>query len=218
MKLATDPPVKLYNSLFILQKCDTVIQRIISRTVGTNEGQLDLIVDQFELVDNSTLILLQLCIFLDEYENYFHRVELHYQQKVLIFKKIIKPIVDQIKKWTDLRTFRNRMIAHNCRDSQGNFHLPDIGLYNVPHSALDFHYASDYMKYITKLMMEEFNQEMYEMAHYILQFVPPVRSSHDTKAYNKSVDEMTLAVNSMCQHYHKPYRLTDITKYLPPEE
>ena len=103
-------PIKLYQSLYILQKCNVVLQRVVSRTRSTVDGKLDLIADDEFLVDNTMLIILQLTIFLDEYEKHFHRVELGYQQRVIIFKKIVSPIINQIK----MCTVMDKLFAPLC--------------------------------------------------------------------------------------------------------
>ena len=211
-------PTKLYHSLFVLQTCDTVIQRVIDRTRKMEKGQLELIADEHFLVDNALLIILELNNFLDEYEKYFHRVELAYQHRVIIFKKIIRPIIDQIKKWTELRKVRNLFIAHNCRDDAGRFYVPDITKYDVPKNTLDFHIISDFMKYISALLLTEFEKEIQEMFSYIIQFIPPARSQHDIPALNNALTAMENEVNQLCEQYGKAYRLNDVMKYLPPSE
>lgn len=36
-------------------------------------------------------------------------------KKIQSFKKIMKPEIDELKKWKDLTKFRNEIIAHNLR-------------------------------------------------------------------------------------------------------
>jgi hypothetical protein len=213
-----DKPIKLFNTLFVLHKCDVVIQRVIDRTRKLENGELKLIADPEFLVDNATLIILQLNIFLDEYEKRFEDVENNYRQRVEEFKKIVLPIIELIKKWTELRKFRNLFIAHNCRDVKGNFFVPDITLYDVPKTTLDFHMISDYMKYIMQLMYKEFKPEIQQMILYIAGFVPPTKSEHNIADLNTDLEKMIDEVNALCQQYNKSYRLTDIMLYLPPDQ
>ena len=210
--------IKLYQSLYILQKCNVVLQRVVSRTRSTVDGKLDLIADDEFLVDNTMLIILQLTIFLDEYEKHFQRVELGYQQRVIIFKKIVSLIINQIKMWKDLRKVRNLFVAHNFCDHSGKFYPHDFTLYNVPTTTLDYHIASDYMNYIDDLMGKEFEKELVQMTAYIMQFNPPKRMHHNIQVLNPQLLQMKKDVDNLCQQYNKPYIMSKIMLYNPPDK
>src|SRR5688572_29451112 len=109
--------VKLYQTLFILQKCNIVIQRVTNRVRQVEGDQIDLkTTDQDFVVDSAQAIILELNIFLDEYDRHFPNVEQPYQMRVKACKKITSPIIGEIRKWKDLKTVRDRFLAHNCRD------------------------------------------------------------------------------------------------------
>jgi hypothetical protein len=183
-------PIKLYRTLFILQKSESIIQRIADRTRVVKDGQLELIADSNILVDNAVFMILELTNLLDEYDNKFQEVEKPYRERVLVLKTICKPILKQIRNWKDLTKVRNLFIAHNCRDKSGNFYVPDLLLYDVPKSALEFHVISDYLKYLMQLVLAEFGQEMNEALLYMFQFVKPPKKYHDVSNLNSSLEEM----------------------------
>jgi hypothetical protein len=210
-------PIKLYESLFILHKCSNVIQRVIERTRKIENGEMILVADRDFLVDNATLIILQLAIFQEEYNGHFTQVESEYKKRVLEFREILSPVIDLLNKWSEIRKFRSLFIAHNCRaKGTGQFYPPDITQYRVPSTTFDFHLVSDYMNYIMQLMNQEFKAEMKGMVAYITGLAPKARRKHDISNLNPQLVQMQNEVNKRCEKYGKPYRLEHISQYAPP--
>lgn len=80
----------------------------------------------YTIISNHSIILF--CSFLDEYENYFNTHHLKGVDSVRILKvrKNNKPGLDRIRKWKDLKTFRNYFAAHNFRIKGKSFFSEDI--------------------------------------------------------------------------------------------
>src|SRR5688572_19628185 len=80
-------------------------------------------------------ILLKSCSFLDEWNKVFGvKTEPKDKDKILIVKKVAKAPYKCISSWSQLRNFRNEMIAHNHRDKDGKNVFIQGHSYNSPQS------------------------------------------------------------------------------------
>jgi hypothetical protein len=82
-------------------------------------------------------LLIMACSFLDEYTNEFTSFK-HPELKFRIesLKTITKPVLKRINKWSDLKKFRNNILAHNLRNGKKSIFsetLPTIQ-FNIPNS------------------------------------------------------------------------------------
>jgi hypothetical protein len=61
-------------------------------------------------------IIILICSFLDEYNDNFIPKKNHLlHDRILNFRKQIKPVLTRIAKWKDLKKYRNNILAHNLR-------------------------------------------------------------------------------------------------------
>lgn len=80
-------------------------------------------------------ILLKSCSFLDEWNKVFGvKTEIQDKNKIVLVKKTAKSAHQCISGWSQLRVFRNEMIAHNFRDKNGMNVFIKGHIYNSPQS------------------------------------------------------------------------------------
>tara|TARA_B110000908_G_C10259523_1_gene458126 strand:+ start:3582 stop:3965 length:384 start_codon:yes stop_codon:yes gene_type:complete len=61
-------------------------------------------------------LIILACSYLDEYEQQLTPIKHpEHIDSILSFKKVTKPAIDRIKKWKDLKKYRNQITAHNYR-------------------------------------------------------------------------------------------------------
>jgi hypothetical protein len=80
------------------------------------------------------LMLIKSCAFIDEY-NQSLSVGQHpsYRDRILRLKNIVQPAKDRINKWTDLRVYRNEILAHSFkRHSESLLVDGQTTAYNIP--------------------------------------------------------------------------------------
>lgn len=102
-------PVRLYESLFILYKCNRSINQLWLVVNRHQNATGDIKEIAVLLVNN---IKLEAVSFLDEFNAAFiNNVEVEYKERVMDIRKITAPIIKRIKKWKDLEKIK---IDVNC--------------------------------------------------------------------------------------------------------
>lgn len=198
-------PVRLYESLFILYKCNLNISNLLKLIVdkihqkNTNEEEAMLLAQYLQMESVSFLVEFK--------ENLYQYSENDFKQRVGDIQKITKPIVNRINKWKDLNKYRNNIIAHPWRDS-GKFVVPDSQKYSVPSSWLEITVLGHYIKYIWAMIRAEFNNEIIGSLNYISKTYPnndPVKV--DFSNLNKDQVNMAIEVDSIRKELGRNYYL-----------
>ncbi len=85
----------------------------------------------YSIVSGHSIILF--CSFLDEYENYFNANYLKNMDSTRILKvrNKNKPGLDRIKKWKDLKNFRNYFAVHSFRIKGKSFFSSDFEQFTI---------------------------------------------------------------------------------------
>src|SRR4029079_14518611 len=148
---------KLYESLFILHKCQLNIHRL-DNLIGLSKGIIN--ADHDDALLLTYHINLEAVSYLDEYNvNFLKNVEPNYSERVRQVRKISAPILKRMNKWKDLEKFRNNIIAHPWRD-KGKFIVPNSGTYNVPRSWFEIAVFINLLKYAWSMVRIEFEEEL----------------------------------------------------------
>ena len=91
------------------------------------------------------MMLIYCCSFLDEYEREFTPSKFPKEsERIINLKQIVLPAYKQIKSWTDLKTLRNNIIAHNHRKKgKSIFDFDDKTKYNIPTADREYTFLAD---------------------------------------------------------------------------
>jgi len=84
-------------------------------------------------------LFITVCSFLDEYEKKLTPLNYpNHSSEILILKKINSPAIRRIKKWIDLKNYRNTILAHNLviKDKY-IYSLEDPIKYNIPSNSTE---------------------------------------------------------------------------------
>ncbi|GAB4036703.1 hypothetical protein [Spirosoma jeollabukense] len=103
--------------------------------------------------------LLLSCSMLDEFHREFtiHACP-EWKNRIIKFKRQIRPVTKRIAKWTDLKTYRNEILAHPLRiEGQSIFEKADKSLkYNIPFTNREIKLLCELLGLITKNIGVEF--------------------------------------------------------------
>ena len=136
---------KLFESLFILYKCNKTINRLWP-VINERQDHMDPIQEIKIILSNH--IKMECVSFLDEFNGAFlDDIEEQYKPRMMEVRQITAPIIRRIRKWTDLEKFRNNIIAHPWRN-KGEFAIPDSQFYNVPRSWFEVALLVNLMNYL----------------------------------------------------------------------
>ena len=82
------------------------------------------------------------------------------------FKKKVSPISKRLSQWTDLRPFRNQILAHNLRTQDGKsiFNIEDgLHEFNVPQKNGEFVLFFELIRVYTELFFKHFEDHHHKM-------------------------------------------------------
>lgn len=197
-------PLRLYESLFILYKCNRNISNLLTLILqrihqeNANEEECKLLAEYLQMEAVS---------FLAEYnENLSKYSEEEYKQRISDSRKITKPILKRINKWKDLSRYRNNIIAHPWREA-GKFVIPNNQGYNVPKSWLEITVLGHYLQYIWSMIGIEFRQEIKNSLLYMEKTYPYNPVKVDFSGLNQDQYDMAREVHSVAKELGKKYRL-----------
>lgn len=207
-------PIKLYEALFILYKCNHTINRLW-KLIDSSQGRINE-VENFALLF-TYYIKMETVSFLEEFnKGFYHETEQQFKPRVNEVRKITSPIIKRINKWKDLERFRNNIIAHPWR-AKKQFVIPDQNEYNVPRNWFEIGVLVNLNNYVWEILQAEFNVEVKEAMVYMTTKIPPKRPPTDYTELNQDHLQMADEVEQVCKQLNKKYFLK-VIQYIFPED
>ena len=112
--------------------------------------------------------LIEVCSFLDEWDNFTGvKTNSEFESKIKNIKQVVKSARKGIKYFSDIKKFRNEVLAHNYRDSKKEFSLNKIAYYNIPNSISEMALVLYSLKRMLDILIANF-PEVYARTHQIL--------------------------------------------------
>ena len=203
--------MKLHESLYIFLRYKQDIKYLFEYMIdlgyhSKNQDQWNL-KEQTHYITLYNAILLNTCSYLDEYNNNFlANAENKFKDRILEVRKIAKPAFKKVNQWSDLREYRNHMIAHNFRINNNSFSFNMLGQYNVPRTYRDIVLLRKYLMMIQGIIDGEFNIEMLPINTFINSFpVKEQQVNYDT--VEEDLKAVVDKINSNCHSHRKNYKL-----------
>lgn len=201
---------KIEESLLILRK---IALDIGYRTVLLLKGDIFNGLKEEKVGPRTTLFttligmnIIDACSYLEEYEKIFGVItEKEYSDRALLVKSISKPVVKEIKKWSDLINIRNWMLAHNLRINKGKMLYNQAILdYNVPTTIYEIELLSHCIQIINHIIVNEFDKELEEASN------QEIAKTKEREFFTKEqcwniVDQLIESVNRKVREYNKDY-------------
>ncbi|MBI1779906.1 MAG: hypothetical protein HYR66_00815 [Sphingobacteriales bacterium] len=170
-------------------------------SAGDKVGEDEKMILRYSIQSN---VMLMFVSFMDELNKYlfeYNAEDIETKARVDAFKKIIDPILSKTNNWTDLRKFRNNVLAHNFRiDSDGykSVHLTGkLSEYNIPESTIDLATLLKYIDSISKITEQIFQNEYSEAIALVNRF------NKSPKKINQSIEKETNEVNKVLIEVNK---------------
>jgi hypothetical protein len=90
-------------------------------------------------------LIIQCCSFIDELEQELNPKKFPlFRKRIILFKKICKPALNRIRKWKDLKNYRNNLIAHNFRiNGKSIFSYKNKVEYSIPNTPDEYKLLAD---------------------------------------------------------------------------
>lgn len=204
---------RLYESLFILHKCNLNIERL-RNLIQAFEGNLESNEDYGLLF--TYYINLESVSFLEEFRDGFSKIDPAYINRVKDIRRITSPILKRINKWKDLEKFRNNIIAHPWRH-KGKFVVPNQGYYDIPRNWFEISVLVNLMTYLWLMIKVEFSQEYIDSLSYVATLQRPPKPPNDYSNLNADHQAMANEVEKVCKSLAKNYYLK-VMQYILPDE
>lgn len=138
----------------------------------------------------------------DELNKFFFNYnsdDINLKSRINAFKKIISPALEEIKNWSDIKEFRNNVLAHNGRDYEGLSVILSSKLenYNIPERHPEYIVLFQLLKVITEKAVEIFSVELKEAE----EIMSNIATKH--KALNYNTEEARKKVNNLITEMNK---------------
>jgi hypothetical protein len=207
-------PTKLYESLFILDKCKTTINSVWNELLkGKHFTKNDVLSTNLQFY-----LIMETVNFLKEYDGAFvNRIEPEFKERMMSVRKIASPIIKELNKWKDLERFRNNIIAHGWRDKNKNYEfvVPVISAYNIPRNGLEFGILRNLILYAYYILQCEFSKEIFQSMQHVASKEPPPIPGADYAELNKQHYAMMEEVHSISEKLGKSCNLKVVLYKLP---
>nr|BFF41144.1 hypothetical protein BACY1_29490 [Tenacibaculum mesophilum] len=190
--------IKLYESLFILYKCQNSTNLIWEKL-----NQDKSITNGVNYFDSPLLshIILEVVSFQEEYKSFNSQRLKAYSDRINQIRTINKSLMKKINQW-DLLSFRNNIVAHPWR-KDGQFILPDSLEYNIPRNKFEFQLLINYLSYSWKMIESEFENEFESAINYIQNIPIKRKPKINYQNINNEQFELVKEVNNKCKELKK---------------
>ncbi len=131
----------------------------------TNENRMMQLVLFENIVTN---ILIRTSALYDEYHRQFLKID---DIKVANLKYNAEPIWERINQWSEIRSFRNNVLAHNIRSKEKNFEsvflIRSFADYNIPKRVLEVKLLVQCVDFFKQLLHGQFEDEYFFVKEHI---------------------------------------------------
>jgi hypothetical protein len=205
--------MKLYESIFILKRYEEWIAIRAAIMAGLNYHKHGTLPTKEHTIHYVTLynsIVVDVCSFKDEYNNYFlQKSEPEFTDRIKVIRKIAKPAMALINSWSELNDFRN-MIAHPWRDEKtGNFSLAILGTLNAPKNFRDLLGMLTCIQIVVRLIAHEFDDHTKHVWPYIDAITNESNISTRFDEYETLIHELIETINNNCKIQNRQYQLEE---------
>ena len=171
-------------------------------------------------------ILLEAVSFIDEYENNFieinnkitktkspipkHLIEKPYWSRIEDLHRVVKPLLNTLNRWTEIKEYRNNYVGHGSRASysKGNkLKIAGQEEYDAPRSVFEFQIMRDIIHLIFGLIAQEFKMELIDAEYFANTLKPGVNPLKDNSHIVNELSSMILESEGEFKKQGKDYSL-----------
>ncbi|MFT3911443.1 MAG: hypothetical protein QM737_18615 [Ferruginibacter sp.] len=196
---------KIHDSLYILHKCYWNTQ-VAWKAIDEHQQKGPLFSVHHFTKNLTHYLILETVSFLEEYKKQFipNKVEEIYKERVIMVRKICKPVFQQIDKWSGLNKFRDNFIAHPWRD-EDKLVVPLNKKYQIPRTWIEFRFLKDLVSYMHNIIAAEFKKEMDFALFFGDELNEEVAALFTMDQINEEVKSLFEKSTSLMKEYDKDY-------------
>ncbi|WP_272149186.1 hypothetical protein [Tenacibaculum aiptasiae] len=151
-------------------------------------------------------IIITSCSYLEEWEYFARLIKEEQESRIIILRKITKPVIDRINEWKDLRKFRNNMIAHNHRIKKENNSLAIFNLSRslyCPNSFYDYKLLSGCIFIANRVLLKLFAKEYKEILPQIknIENITSMNEIKNERDYKKELYNLVESTQNLINEY-----------------
>lgn len=171
----------------------------------------------------SRYLIMEAASFLDEYQTHFtytlkakykaprRLIEKKYRKRVDKLKLILAPVMKQIYRWKDIKTYRNSYVGHTNRGpykkNRAKLVIDGQEVYNIPRRYWEFQLLRDLFHIAFGVITQEFNKEFVDADFKARTLKPVTGTEKDVNKMNTQLNEMIDKFQKMCKQERKTYTL-----------
>jgi hypothetical protein len=175
---------------------------LIEKTISSFSNIIGKVEDSDETVlweSTNSIILIRTISFLDEFDKFVKSSDPDLGKSINDIKKTVKPALIQIKKWKDIREFRNNVLAHNLRFGKTPISIFSRGLgsYDIPQTGADVAVLVSCVSMIKKTFESTFRLKLEKIQVKLDQHSYPKKSIRfmNGKEVESIVNQLTREIN-----------------------
>jgi len=187
-----DTDIALYHLVFI--------GNMIERTFKAFAGIIDRVDDDTErvfYVNTSSMIIMQVNSFLDEYHQFVRSEEPEMMETISNIKKAVKPAIKLIGQWKEREDFRNQVLAHNLR-GKNDESVFERGLtsFDVPQQGADLHVLVSCIGMIREVFASTFREKLAEVQR-LLDSETRLKAArrYDRESFETAIESVRMEIN-----------------------
>jgi hypothetical protein len=121
------------------------------------------------------------------------------KNRIKAYRNIIDPALEEIKKWKDIKAFRNNVLAHNGRDYHGRSVIlsTEFENYNIPIYHSEFLVLFQLLNFITEKSGEIFFEERQEAEEIMNGLVTNNKEIHKKKELIPEINKINTIISEM---------------------
>lgn len=152
-------------------------------------------------------IILTSCSYLDEWETLGCLSK--QEPKIIVLRKIVKPAIDRVYRWKDMKLFRNTLIAHNHRIRKQNNESAVFNLekkLNCPKSFYDYQLLMGCIFVTKNILIKVFANEYNLMIPYLsdIENIESIEEIKNRKVYNNQFNMIIENVQNNFNDFENP--------------
>jgi hypothetical protein len=187
-----DTDIALYHLVFI--------GNMIERTFKAFAGIIDRVDDDTErvfYVNTSSMIIMQVNSFLDEYHQFVRSEEPEMMETISNIKKAVKRAIKLIGQWKEREDFRNQVLAHNLR-GKNDESVFERGLtsFDVPQQGADLHVLVSCIGMIREVFASTFREKLAEVQR-LLDSETRLKAArrYDRESFETAIESVRMEIN-----------------------
>ncbi|MVM37253.1 hypothetical protein GO730_05760 [Spirosoma sp. HMF3257] len=164
----------------------------------------DVTLDSVIIVSMVNQILIMICSFIDEWNDHFTPSNIpEFKDEIIRFKTVMKPVFKRINRWSNLKDYRNTVLAHNFRNKGESILREEVKAMKTPLRPDEIFEITVLLNIVVLELMQKFSNYI-ALEDYVDMFAKVPKFSSVVGADKKEVELIIKEVNDLISvHYQQ---------------